>query len=88
VEGGINLKKQYGERALSVFIMPPSLDTLKERLIRRGTDTERKIEMRLNKAQEEIARANEFDRIVVNDDLDKAYKEILILIERFLDNNK
>lgn len=75
VAGGRNLKKLYGENALSIFIMPPSVEVLKERLQVRGTDTDDKIEMRLQKAEEEIGMADKFDVVILNDNLDIACKE-------------
>jgi len=84
VRGGINLKRIFGDRALSVFIMPPSIEELRKRLIGRGTDPADKIKMRVEKAEEEIKMAGNFDVIVVNDDLKKACAEILDVVSRFL----
>lgn len=84
VSGGINLKNKYGESALSVFIMPPSERSLKERLVKRGTDTAEKIEMRINKARQEIDRAAEFDCIVINDNLEETCKEVYNLVSAFI----
>jgi len=84
VAGGINLKKLYGDKALSIFIMPPSVDTLKERLKGRGTDSDDRIEMRIQKAKEEIAKAEEFDTIILNDDLETACKEAYNKVYSFL----
>lgn len=84
VYGGVELKKIFGEKALSIFIMPPSIETLEERLRGRGTETEEKIKMRLAKAKEEIERKVEFDQIVVNDDLVKAVAEAEQLIKEFI----
>ena len=69
VVGGCNIKKMYGAEALSIFIMPPSVNTLKERLINRATDSMEVIENRVAKAAYEMNFADKFDRIVVNDDL-------------------
>ena len=84
VVGGLNLKKQFGEKAIAIFIQPPNEKELEKRLRGRGTDTEEKIQTRLGKAKEELARAPEFDVVVVNDDLDKAANEARVVIESFL----
>jgi len=84
VKGGIHLKKIYGPNALSIFIMPPSLDVLQKRLQKRGTDSETAIRARVNKALSEIDFYREFDRIVVNDKLTTAQKEVEMLIREFL----
>lgn len=75
VVGGVNLKKQYGDQALSVFIKAPSIEVLKERLIARNTDDEANLKMRLDKAEEEMAYAKEFDLVIINDDLKTAQEE-------------
>jgi guanylate kinase len=69
VKGGINVKRLFGDRARSIFIAPPSIEALRERLTKRGTDSQEKIEERLAKAEIEIADAPLFDTILVNDDL-------------------
>ena len=84
VKGGINIKKFYGERALSIFIQPPSVEELRRRLVGRGTDTPEAIENRLEKAEYEMTFAPQFDHIVVNDDLETAKAETLKLVEAFL----
>ena len=84
VKGGINIKKFYGERALSIFIQPPSVEELRRRLMGRGTDTPEAIENRLAKAEYEMTFAPQFDHIVVNDDLETAKAETLKLVEAFL----
>jgi guanylate kinase len=82
--GGINLKKLYGEKALSLFIAPPSLDTLRERLIKRGTDTPEAIGKRVAKAEIEMKYSGNFDKILINDDLQTALNEVeLIIRENF-----
>ena len=84
VMGGINLKKLYGEKALSLFIAPPSLDTLRERLIKRGTDTPEAIGKRVAKAEIEMKYSGNFDKILINDDLQTALNEVeLIIRENF-----
>ena len=84
VKGGINIKKFYGERALSLFIQPPSVEELRRRLEGRGTDTPEAIENRLAKAEYELTFAPQFDHIVVNDDLEQAKKDTLALVSAFL----
>lgn len=84
VKGGINIKKYYGNEALSVFIQPPSIEALRERLIRRNTDEMAQIEQRLAKAEYEMTFAPQFDRILVNDDLEVAKQEAVDLVKNFL----
>ena len=84
VRGGISLKNIFGSNALSIFIMPPSVEELKQRLIRRGTDHEDKIMMRVEKAYREIELADRFDRVIVNDDLTRACNEIETVVTGFL----
>lgn len=84
VVGGCNIKKFYGERALSLFIQPPSIEELKRRLISRGTDSADVIENRLAKASYELSFASKFDAVIVNDDLKKAEEKTLRLIRDFL----
>lgn len=85
VKGGVNIKKHYGSRALSVFIQPPSVEELRNRLVGRATDAPEVIEQRLNKAEYELSFANKFDRIVINDDLEKAKVDVYNVIKQFLD---
>ena len=84
VKGGCNIKKFYGDRALSIFIQAPSVDELRRRLEGRGTDSEEAIKNRLAKASYEITFAPKFDHIVVNDNLEKAEKETYKLVKDFL----
>ncbi|EFA97032.1 guanylate kinase [Hoylesella timonensis] len=86
VKGGVNIKRFYGDRALSIFIQPPSIDELRRRLESRATDAPQVIEDRLNKAAYELTFASQFDKVVVNDDLDKAKTETLQIIQEFLRN--
>jgi len=76
VKGGINVKRMFGDRARAIFIAPPSIDALRQRLTGRGTDSPEKIEERLAKAEIEMADAPLFDRILVNDDLATAKREL------------
>ena len=84
VMGGINLKRIFGEDACSIFIMPPSVEVLRERLIGRGTDSAETIEKRVAKAEFEISKAEEFDNIVINDILADAVAETTKIVEEFL----
>jgi len=84
VKGGCNIKEYYGDRALSIFIMPPSVDELRKRLVGRNTDAPEVIEQRIARAKFEIEFADRFDRVVVNDNLEMAKQEALRLIAEFL----
>ena len=84
VVGGCNVKKMYGERALSVFIQPPSIEVLRERLVGRGTDAPDVIESRLAKAEYELSFAGRFDVVIVNDRLEEAEAKALDVITQFL----
>lgn len=86
VIGGLNLKKQFKENALAVFVQPPSIETLEERLRGRKTESEEKIQMRINKASEELSLSKEFDVIILNDDLEKACNEALSVVRNFLNS--
>jgi guanylate kinase len=87
VLGGVNVKKMYGDRALSIFIQPPSVEVLRERLIKRGTDSMEDIENRVGKAEFEISIGPQFDHTVINDDLDTAVAEVHDLIARFVSSS-
>lgn len=84
VVGGCNIKKHYGNRALSIFIQPPSIDELRRRLEKRATDTPEMVENRLEKAAYELSFAPEFDMIVINDNLPKAQTETLEIVKSFI----
>ena len=84
VKGGCNLKKIFGNEALSVFVQPPSVEELRRRLVGRATDAPEVIEQRLAKAEEELTYAPKFDVIIVNDDLETAKAEALKTIGEFL----
>ncbi|MFN5417733.1 MAG: guanylate kinase [Flavobacteriia bacterium] len=86
VVGGLNLKKQFQEKALAVFVNPPSVEALEERLRYRSTETEEKIQTRLAKAKVELARANEFHYILNNFDLDIACQEAKKVVLDFLNS--
>ena len=85
VKGGVNLKKIFGENALSIFIAPPSIDELERRLISRATDDLETIKIRVAKAKEEMTYAEEFDQIIINDDLETAQKEIERIVRNFIE---
>ncbi len=84
VKGGVNVKRMYGDNARSIFIMPPSIETLRQRLISRATDPIEAINQRVDKAAYEITFSGQFDKQVVNDDLDKAVEETRQLILDFI----
>ena len=84
VVGGANLKKQFGAQALSVFIKAPSLEVLKDRLVSRNTEDEANLKMRLDKAEEEMTYAKDFDLVIVNDDLKTAQKEAFQKVTDFI----
>ncbi len=84
VIGGLNLKKYFGEKALAIFVQPPSFDAMKQRLIDRKTESTESLEKRLNKAEYEMTFAPQFDYILVNDELEKACKDAEQKISDFL----
>ena len=84
VKGGISLKKYFGDQALSIFIMPPSIEELERRLVSRATDDAETIRTRVEKASEEMTFKDQFDKIVVNNDLDEAKSTTENLLKRFL----
>lgn len=83
VKGGVNLKKLYGENAVAVFIQPPSVEELRNRLIGRGTDSPEAIERRVAKAEEELTYASKFDIVLINDKLDEAFLTAEKIVEEF-----
>jgi guanylate kinase len=84
-KGGITLKKTFGTKSIAIFIMPPSVEELENRLTKRATDNPEKIRMRVNKSQEEMELANHFDTIIINHHLDKAKEEVLRIVTSFLE---
>lgn len=84
VQGGMNLKKLFPKSTLSIFIMPPSLEELGNRLRLRSTETEDNIARRLEKARTEITFTDKFDKIIINDDLEKAVSEAIETVSQFL----
>ena len=84
VKGGVNLKKYFGDQALSVFIRAPSVEVLRDRLVKRGTDSAEDIEKRVAKAAEEMTYAPKFDKVLINDDLATAFAEAGQMVDAFL----
>ncbi len=84
VKGGINLKNIFKKEAISIFIMPPSVKELELRLLRRGTDDRQKISMRVAKAEQEMKLANQFDNIIINENLEQAKKEVYNIVYSFI----
>lgn len=84
VKGGISLKNKFGTNAIAIFVMPPSVMELENRLVKRGTDTIDKIRIRVEKAKDELKLANQFDTVIVNHQLDKAKEEALKIVTSFL----
>ncbi len=84
VKGGCSLKKYYGERALFIFVQAPSIDVLRERLVRRGDTAMEEIEKRVGKAEYEMTFSKFADRVIVNDDLESAKKELMHIVDKFL----
>lgn len=84
VKGGCNIKQYYGDRALSIFIQPPSIEELRHRLVGRATDAPEVIEQRIERAAFELTFASKFDRVVINDDLDRAVEETLRIVREFV----
>ncbi len=85
VIGGLNIKKIYGDQALSIFVMPPSMEELRNRLKKRGTETPEAIEKRLAKAKYEMSFAPQFDVMILNDDFDRAKEEAYEVVKKFLE---
>jgi len=85
VKGGINLKKRFGTDSIAIFVMPPSVEELENRLIKRATDSPEKIKMRVEKAREELGLANQFDTVIINKQLDQAKSEAFKIVSSFLE---
>ena len=88
VKGGVTLKKYFGEKALSIFIKAPSVETLRQRLVKRGTDSPEAIAERVEKASQEMEYAPQFDYVLINDDLATAFGEVEKVVEDFLDDGR
>ena len=88
VKGGCNIKRHYGDKALSIFIQPPSVAELRRRLEARATDAPEVIDQRVARAEYELGFASQFDRVVVNDDLETAKAEAFAVIKEFCETDK
>jgi guanylate kinase len=86
VNGGLNVRSMYPDNSLALFLRPPSLEILRERLVARGTESPETIQIRLDRTEMELSLADRFDHIIVNDDLERAYSELRTLVERHLLN--
>ena len=84
VIGGLNIKKQYPKECLSIFIMPPSIEVLAERLIGRGSESDESVKKRLDKAEEETSKSGQFDTIILNDNFEVACREAKEIITNFI----
>lgn len=84
VKGALNVKKLYGSEALTIFIQPPSLEVLKQRLASRGTENEDTLALRMERAEMEIRQANKFDHVVVNDTLHNAIDQVTSIVDRYI----
>ena len=85
VVGGANIKGMFPDETLSIFVMPPSIDILKRRLIERGDVSKEEIDVRIKKAESELDYASKFDNIIINNDLEESKKIALTLIKEFID---
>ncbi len=86
VKGGCNIKHHFGERSISIFIQPPSIEELRKRLVKRGTETLEQIEDRLKRASLELSYADKYDKVIVNDQLEVAQQETLQVVKDFIDS--
>jgi guanylate kinase len=84
VKGALNVKKLFGDQVLSIFIEPPSIEVLEQRLVRRGTDNAENITMRVNKSRDEMQYKNSFDKVILNDDIEKATAETAAIVKQFI----
>jgi guanylate kinase len=87
VYGGLNIKRQYPDESLAIFVMPPSVEVLEERLRNRMTDSEENIARRIGKARQEMELASDFDRIIVNDEIGRATAEAIRVVSEFLNQH-
>jgi len=86
VLGALNIKKEFGNKALGIFIKPPSLEVLKQRLINRGTESDKTLNVRLERAVKEIDYADRFDVVVLNDELETAYNQTREAVKKFINS--
>lgn len=84
VLGALNVKEKFGDRALVIFLAPPSLEVLRQRLMDRGSETDQSLKKRLERAKKEMSYADRFDKIVVNDHLDDTYQQVRQIVENFI----
>jgi guanylate kinase len=84
VDGGLNLKHAYGDKALAIFVMPPSLDKLRKRLEGRDTETSESVDRRMKKAPQEIEKCVDFDKLILNDKLPDVFKKAENMIRNFI----
>jgi len=84
VLGGLNLKKYFGEGALAIFVQPPSIEVLENRLVNRKSESEASLKKRIAKAEKELTLANKFDKIIVNDDPEKAYLTASDIVKKYI----
>ncbi|WP_020403367.1 guanylate kinase [Gracilimonas tropica] len=87
VKGAVNIKNIYGDECLSLFIKPPSIEVLKQRLVDRGTENDETLNLRLARAEKELDYADRFDQVIINDDLDAAYEEVKKAVVKFMNQN-
>lgn len=87
VKGAVNIKNIYGDECLSLFIKPPSIEVLKQRLVNRGTENDETLNLRLARAEKELDYADRFDQVIINDDLDAAYEEVKKAVVKFMNQN-
>lgn len=87
VKGAVNVKNIYGDDCLGIFIMPPSLQVLKQRLEARGTESDATLALRLERAEEELSYADRFDQTIINDDLETAYAQVKDAVNQFMNSN-
>ena len=87
VKGAININEVYGDECLSIFVQPPSLEVLKQRLMARGTENEESLALRLERAKKELTYADRFDRVIINDNLETAYAQIKQVVLKFMNSN-
>lgn len=84
VVGGLSIKEFYTDRALAVFVMPPSIEHLKARLLKRSTESEASVNKRVEKASSELKYADQFDEILLNDDREEAFRRAVLIVKSFL----
>ncbi|GAB5409465.1 MAG: guanylate kinase [Balneolaceae bacterium] len=86
VKGAVNVKQIYGDDCLSLFIQPPSITVLKQRLEARGTESEETLSLRLERANEELEYADQFDHVIINDELETAYAQVKEVVSKFMNH--